>query len=190
MVRTGTRRPVVAVVAGTLLRDRAVLMADGVPMPGLEFPPTGSGVPAAAPLIIPSQIGEAQAGAGVIRNQLQRRRRACGRDQPVDRGELRPLNPSQMRSRSLRPIAHTERSPVQDTALAWGSWRPLGACGLAPPLCDNRRQVAVPMTTTPNLFRYRHRCVYAACFAAPEGSGRRRTRRTKDEIAIVDLTRL
>jgi hypothetical protein len=69
MVRTGTRRPVVGVVAGTLLRDRAVLMADGVPMRGREFPPTGSGVPAAAPLIIPSQIGEVPMGGGVIRSR-------------------------------------------------------------------------------------------------------------------------
>jgi hypothetical protein len=50
-------------------RDRAVLMADGVPMRGREFPPTGSGVPAAAPLIIPSQIGEVPMGGGVIRSR-------------------------------------------------------------------------------------------------------------------------
>jgi hypothetical protein len=77
------------------------------------------------------------------------------------------------------------------------SWLPPGASGLAPLLRDNRRQVAVPMTTTPNLLRYRHRCVYAACFAAPEGSGRRRNTRTPTRIAIqqllppaVDLARL
>src|SRR5258708_1363227 len=45
------------VVVGTLrIRNRGPLMADGVPMRGREFPPTGSGVPAAAPLIIPSRI--------------------------------------------------------------------------------------------------------------------------------------
>jgi hypothetical protein len=77
-------------VAGTRrIGDRVALMAGGVPMGGREFPLTGFGVPAAAPLIIPSPIGEAQAGAGVIRSQLQRRRRACVRDQPVDRGLLR-----------------------------------------------------------------------------------------------------
>jgi DNA-binding CsgD family transcriptional regulator len=115
-VRTGTRRPLVEVVAGTRrIGNRAVLMAGGVPMGGREFPPTGSGVPAAAPLIIPSPIGEAQAGAGVIRSLLQRRRLACGRDQPADRGVLRPLNPSRMRGRPLPPIVHTEQSPLQDT---------------------------------------------------------------------------
>ena len=58
------------VVAGTRrIGDRAVLMADGVPMKDREFPLIGSGVPTVAPLIIPSQIGEAQAGAGVIRSR-------------------------------------------------------------------------------------------------------------------------
>ena len=110
-------RPMVAVVAGIRrIGDRAVLMVGEVPIGGREFPPTGSGVPAAAPLIIPSQIGEAQAGAGVIRSQSPRRRRAWGLDlPPADRSELRPLNTSQMRSRSLPPTVHTERSPLRDT---------------------------------------------------------------------------
>ena len=78
------RRPVIGVVAGTRtpvipangeeiglarIGRRTVIMAGGVPMRGREFRPTGFGVPAVAPLIIPSQIGEAQAGAGVIRSR-------------------------------------------------------------------------------------------------------------------------
>src|SRR5260370_27993313 len=68
MARTGTRRPVLGVVVGTRrIRDRAFLIADGVPMWGRGFPPTGFGVPAAVPLIIPSLlIGEGrQAGGGI-----------------------------------------------------------------------------------------------------------------------------
>jgi len=67
------------------------------------------------------------------------------------------------------------------------SWLPPGASGLAPLLRDNRRRVAVPTTTTPNLFRYRHRCVYADCFAAPEGSGGRRTGSAPTNIAVQRL---
>jgi hypothetical protein len=52
--------------------DRAVSVAGGVPIVGRELPPTGSGVPAAALLIIPSQIGEARAAAGVIRSCSKR----------------------------------------------------------------------------------------------------------------------
>src|ERR1700720_3253062 len=72
MARTGTRRPVLGVVVGTRrIRDRAFLIADGVPMWGRGFPPTGFGVPAAVPLIIPSLlIGEARQAGGVIRNLL------------------------------------------------------------------------------------------------------------------------
>jgi VanZ family protein len=72
MARTGTRRPVLGVVVGTRrIRDRAFLITDGVPMWGRGFPPTGFGVPAAVPLIIPSLlIGEARQAGGVIRNLL------------------------------------------------------------------------------------------------------------------------
>src|SRR5260370_40470047 len=72
MARTGTRRPVLGVVVGTRrIRDRAFLIADGVPMWGRGFPPTGFGVPAAVPLIIPSLlIGEAPRAGGGIRNLL------------------------------------------------------------------------------------------------------------------------
>jgi hypothetical protein len=70
MVRTGTWHPGVGVLAGARrIRDRAVLMAGGVPMEGREFPPTGSGVPAAGHSIIPSLIGEARRADGVIRSQ-------------------------------------------------------------------------------------------------------------------------
>jgi hypothetical protein len=67
MVRAGTRRLVAGVVAGTRrIGGRMVIMAGGVPMAGREFPPIGSGVPTAGPLIIPSQIGEARRAGGVI----------------------------------------------------------------------------------------------------------------------------
>jgi len=73
MVRTGSRHLAVGVVVGTRrILDRAVSVAGGVLMVGREFPPTGSGVPAAGPLIIPSQIGEARAAAGVIRSCSKR----------------------------------------------------------------------------------------------------------------------
>jgi hypothetical protein len=63
MVRTGTRRPA---SGGTLrIRDRAVLMADWVPMRGGEFPLTGSTFPGALSLMIHSQIGETRRAAGV-----------------------------------------------------------------------------------------------------------------------------
>jgi hypothetical protein len=69
MVRSGSRRLAVGVVVGTRrIGDRAVSVAGGVLMVGREFPPTGSGVRAAEPLIIPSQIGEAPPAAGVIRS--------------------------------------------------------------------------------------------------------------------------
>ena len=54
-------------MAGTLrIRDRVLLTVDGAAMRGREFPPIGSGVPAAAPLIIPSRTGEVPMGGGVI----------------------------------------------------------------------------------------------------------------------------
>ena len=83
VVRAGTTFPIAQVVAGIRhpvmpangkgdgfhrIGGRTVSMAGGVPMVGREFPTTGSGVPAAAPLIIPSRIGEARTGAGGIRN--------------------------------------------------------------------------------------------------------------------------
>jgi hypothetical protein len=48
---------------------RIVLPVGGVPMRGWGRLRTGSGVPAAGPLIIPSRIGEVRLGAGVIRSQ-------------------------------------------------------------------------------------------------------------------------
>jgi hypothetical protein len=45
------------------------------------------------------------------------------------------------------------------------------------------------MTTTPNLFRYRHRCVHA-CFAAPEGSGRRHSSIAMALRAVPDRNHL
>ena len=44
------------------------ILARGVPIWGRGSPPTGSGVRAAEPLIIRSQIGVARLGAGVIRS--------------------------------------------------------------------------------------------------------------------------
>jgi hypothetical protein len=70
MVRTGALSRVVGVMAGApRIRERTVLMAGGVRMEGREFLPIGFGVPAAAPLIILSQIGEAPRAAGVIRSR-------------------------------------------------------------------------------------------------------------------------
>jgi hypothetical protein len=48
---------------------RMVFLADGVSIRGRGSPPTGSGVPAAGPLIIHSQTGAARLGAGVIRSR-------------------------------------------------------------------------------------------------------------------------
>jgi hypothetical protein len=48
---------------------RIVLSAGGPAVGGRGCPRTGSGVPAAAPLIIPLQIGEVRPGAGAIRSQ-------------------------------------------------------------------------------------------------------------------------
>ncbi len=45
------------------------------------------------------------------------------------------------------------------------------------------------MTTTPILFRYRHRCVHA-CFAAPEGSGRRHSSIAMALRAVPDRNHL
>ena len=46
------------------------------------------------------------------------------------------------------PIVHIEQSAPQDTALPWAPWLPPGASGLAPLM--RGRQVAVPLTTSPN----------------------------------------
>ena len=46
-----------------------LLRGDGVRIEGRASPPIGSGVRAAGPLIIPSQIGEDRTAAGVIRSQ-------------------------------------------------------------------------------------------------------------------------
>ena len=65
MLRTGARRPAVAV--GTRrIGDQAVLMA--VPMAGQEFLTTISGFPEAQSLMIPSRIGEVQRAGGEIRS--------------------------------------------------------------------------------------------------------------------------
>jgi hypothetical protein len=87
MVRSGIPRPMVGAVAGTKypvirangtvdgsrgIGGRTVFLAGGVSFRGRGSPHTGSGVPAAGPLTIRSQIGEARLGAGVILNQLQR----------------------------------------------------------------------------------------------------------------------
>src|SRR5215813_375609 len=69
-----------AVVAGTpLIRDRAVLIADGVPMGGQEFLTITSGFPGAQSLMTPSRIGEARPAAGVIRSRWWCRRREPNR---------------------------------------------------------------------------------------------------------------
>jgi hypothetical protein len=47
---------------------RSAALADGILMAGRRSLPTGSGVPAAAPLITPSRIGEARPAGGVIRS--------------------------------------------------------------------------------------------------------------------------
>jgi hypothetical protein len=57
-------------------------------MVGREFPPTGSGVPAAAPLIIPSQIGERLAKADPGNAGLQR-------DLSVSHGRIGELQQAQ-----------------------------------------------------------------------------------------------
>jgi len=49
---------------------RIVLPAGGVAVRGRGCPRTGSGVPAAGPLIIPLPIGGVRPGAGVIRSRL------------------------------------------------------------------------------------------------------------------------
>jgi len=72
MVRAGTRRPLVGVVAGIL--GPAVLangMAYRFPRLGGRTTPAGCGVPAAGHLIIPLQIGEARTEAGVIRSRSE-----------------------------------------------------------------------------------------------------------------------
>ena len=82
-IQAGTRFPVVAVMAGAQrpvisangraggfrrTGGRTAIMVDGVPMEGRRSPLIGSGVPAVAPLIILSQIGEARPAGGVIRS--------------------------------------------------------------------------------------------------------------------------
>jgi hypothetical protein len=77
-------RPVVGVVAGIQepaelangmgdgfhrIGDQIPILVRGVPIRGRGSPLTGSGVRAAEPLIIRSQIGEARLGAGVIRSR-------------------------------------------------------------------------------------------------------------------------
>ena len=80
IVQPGTQCPMVRAVAGNGTADgfrgnggRTVLLAGGVSIRGQRSLPTGSGVPRAAPLIIPSPTGEARPGAGVIRDQLTAR---------------------------------------------------------------------------------------------------------------------
>ena len=68
---------------------------------------------------------------------------------------------------SLTPSDHLSEIVFQP-----GSWLPPGASGLAPPLRDNRRQVFVPMTTTPNHCRNRQYCVAAVPSARPGLFGR------------------
>jgi hypothetical protein len=78
------RRPVVGVVVGIQepavlangkgdgfhrIGDQIPILVRGVPIRGRGSPLTGSGVRAAEPLIIRSQIGEARLGAGVIRSR-------------------------------------------------------------------------------------------------------------------------
>ena len=99
----------------------------------------------------------------------------------IDYGSLCWQHGEARAARPLRPIVHIEQSAPQDTALARASWLPPGASELAPLLRDNRRQVAVPLTTTPNHSRYRHPCLYAVSSAAPGPIGRQR-------LAIVQNT--
>src|SRR5215469_13611987 len=57
---------------------RMLLPAGGLAVWGRWSRLTGSGVPAAAPLIIPSQIGEGRLEAGVIRSQANKSRAIPG----------------------------------------------------------------------------------------------------------------
>ena len=61
--------------------SRTVVPAGGLAVCGRGSPPSGSGVPAAGPLIILSPIGEGQLAAGVIRSQRKLRAgRSLGQD--------------------------------------------------------------------------------------------------------------
>ncbi len=105
----------------------------------------------------------------------------------IDYGSLCWQHGEARAARPLRPIVHIEQSAPQDSALAWASWLPPGASELAPLLRDNRRQVAVPLTTTPNHSRYRHPCLYAVSSAAPGLIGR--AARQADAFADLGLAR-
>ena len=108
----------------------------------------------------------------------------------IDYGSLCWQHGEARAARPLRPIVHIEQSAPQDTALAWASWLPPGASGLAPLLRDNRRQVAVPLTTTPNHSRYRHPCLYVVSSAAPGLIGRAARNRPKHDKRFTIYHRL
>jgi hypothetical protein len=108
----------------------------------------------------------------------------------IDYGSLCWQHGEAQAARPLRPIVHIEQSAPQDTALAWASWLPPGASGLAPLLRDNRRQVAVPLTTTPNHSRYRHPCLYAVSSTAPGLIGRAARNRPKHDRHFTIYHRL
>src|SRR3984893_10758574 len=131
MARTGTRRPVLGVVVGTRrIRDRAFLIAEGVPMWGRGFPPTGFGVPAAVPLIIPSLlIGEARQAGGVIRNLLGAAgvRRPDGHDGATGLAKCAEITaPEQMPAGLLR------------TSLRFLTWCCVGHFGFSVPVAGAR----------------------------------------------------
>jgi hypothetical protein len=69
--------------------------------------------------------------------------------QPSSSPRIACRNRVRRRARLCPPTVHNEQSLCRDTVslLAW--WRLPGASGLAPLLCDNTWQVAVPMTSNP-----------------------------------------